>query len=53
MAIGTSGLSGVFSSIDTDVIVSRLMQIQSIPLNRLQSRKSDWGAKERAVAASR
>ncbi len=50
MAIGTSGLSGVFSGIDTDVIVSRLMQINSIPLNRLQSRKREWTAKETALA---
>ena len=50
MAIGTSGLSGVFSGIDTDIIVSRLMQINSIPLNRLQSRKREWTAKETALA---
>ena len=50
MAIGTSGLAGVFSGIDTDIIVSRLMQINSIPLNRLHRRKSEWTAKETALA---
>ena len=50
MAIGTSGLSGVFSGIDTDIIVSRLMAINSIPLNRLRRRKSEWTDKEAALA---
>jgi flagellar hook-associated protein 2 len=45
MAIGSSltGISfgGLSSGIDTDSIISRLMQIEAIPLQRLQSRQEE------------
>jgi len=42
-------LSGVFSGIDTDLIISYAMAANRRPLNRLESRKADWEAKADAL----
>lgn len=42
---GTLALSGVFSSIDTDSLVSGLMAIESKPLYKLQEQQSTWESK--------
>ena len=44
------GLNGVFSGIDTDVLIARSMAFNRIPLNRLETQKSDWQAKDDALA---
>jgi len=44
------GLSGVFSGIDTDVLIARSMAFNRIPLNRLNAQKSAWQAKDNALA---
>ena len=44
------GLSGVFSGIDTDILIARSMAFNRIPLNRLSTQKSAWQAKDNAVA---
>ena len=44
------GLSGVFSGIDTDVLISQSMAFNSIPMTRLSRQKSQWQAKDNALA---
>jgi flagellar hook-associated protein 2 len=44
------GLSGVFSGIDSDVLIARSMAFNRIPLSRLNSQKSQWQAKDDALA---
>ena len=40
------GLSGVFSGIDTDILIARSMAFNRIPLERLTAQKSTWQAKD-------
>ena len=42
-------LSGVFSGIDTDVLLTRAMAYNRLPLNRLNAQKSQWQAKDNAL----
>ena len=42
-------ISGVFSGIDTDVLVAATMAAARAPLNRLQSQRDSWEAKTDAV----
>jgi len=44
------GLSGVFSGIDSDVLIERSMAFNRIPINRLNSQKNTWRAKDNALA---
>ena len=44
------GLSGVFSGIDTDILIARSMAFNRIPLDRLNVQKSVWQAKDNALA---
>jgi len=44
------GLSGVFSGIDTDILIARSMAFNRIPLDRLNTQKSTWQAKDNALA---
>ncbi len=39
-----TALSGVFSGIDSDVLIARSMAFNRIPLSRLNSQKSQWQA---------
>ncbi|HET6429127.1 MAG TPA: flagellar filament capping protein FliD [Phycisphaerae bacterium] len=43
------GLSGVFSGMDTDSLVTRLMEINRRPLYQLGDRRSEWEAGQKAV----
>lgn len=43
------GLAGIYTGIDTDLIVARVMAIESRPLARLEQRKDDWLEKQAAV----
>ncbi|MCP4375930.1 MAG: flagellar filament capping protein FliD [bacterium] len=43
------GLSGVFSGIDTDVLISQAMSYNRIPLNRLVTQRNNWQAKDNAL----
>ena len=43
------GLSGVFSGIDTDILIARSMAFNRIPLDRLNVQKSTWQAKDNAL----
>lgn len=43
------GLAGVYTGIDTDLIVARVMAIESRPLARLEERKDTWLEKQAAV----
>ncbi|MBT3198295.1 MAG: flagellar filament capping protein FliD [Phycisphaerales bacterium] len=44
------GLSGVFSGIDTSVMVASAMAYNRLPLNRLNMQKAEWQAKDNAMA---
>ncbi|MDP6633498.1 MAG: flagellar filament capping protein FliD [Phycisphaerae bacterium] len=48
--MGQSGLSGVFSGIDSDILIERSMAFNRIPLNRLNTQKRTWQAKDSALA---
>ena len=43
-------LSGVFSGIDSDLLIARSMAYNRIPLDNLEARKANWQAKDQAVA---
>jgi flagellar hook-associated protein 2 len=43
------GLSGVFSGIDTEVLVAQSMAYNRIPLNRLTTQRNTWQAKDNAL----
>ncbi len=47
---GGLGLSGVFSGIDTEVLIAHELTAASVPLRRLDLRRSEWEAKTEAVA---
>jgi len=44
-----TGLAGVFSSIDTDVLVARSVQIEGVPLSRMITKKSTYEAKKTVI----
>ena len=44
-----SGLTGIFSGIDSDVLVSRIMGIESRPLARLNVEKTQWQSRQTAI----
>ena len=44
-----TGLAGVFSSIDTDVLVARTVQIEGIPLTRLLGKKNTYEARKTVI----
>lgn len=44
-----TGLAGVFSSIDTDILVARTMAIEGMPLSRLTTRKNTYEAKKTVI----
>ena len=46
-----TGLAGVFSSIDTDVLVARTIAIDRIPMDRLTAKKSDYEAKKAVISS--
>jgi len=46
--MGTISLSGLSTGIDTDAMVTQLVQAESAPLNMLNARKSEWSAKNDA-----
>jgi flagellar hook-associated protein 2 len=43
-------MSGVFSGIETDVLIARSMAFNRMPLNRLEASKATWQVKDLAVA---
>jgi len=43
-------LPGVFSGIDTEALIARLMALNRRPLNMLEERKAQWQAKQSALA---
>jgi len=44
------GLSGVFSGMDTDTLITQLMTVNARPMIQYQARKGDWQARDKAVA---
>jgi len=46
-----TGLSGVFSSIDTDVLVARSIAIEGIPLSRMVAKKSTYETKKVVISS--
>ncbi len=44
-----TGLAGVFTNIDTDVLVARSIAIERVPLDRLSAKKTDYEAKKTVV----
>ena len=46
-----TGLAGVFSSIDTDVLVARTIAIDRVPMDRLSAKKIDYEAKKTVISS--
>ena len=44
-----TGLAGVFTSIDTDVLVARTIAIERVPLDRLTAKKTDYETKKTVI----